>query len=74
MREEDNSVFSSDGQTSENQTGSVACGVCLSFTAGCLVVWDFSTALEMTVALPDSQIKESTIKIFLIDNVENSAD
>lgn len=37
----------SDGQTSENQTGSVACGVCSSFTAGCMVVWDFSTALDM---------------------------
>ncbi len=61
-------------QILDNQTGSVACGVCPSFTAGCLVVWDFSTALEMTMASPDSQIKESTIKIFLIDNVENSAD
>lgn len=38
------------------------------------MVWDFSTALEMTMASPDTQIKESTIKIFLIDNVENSAD
>lgn len=61
-------------QILDNQTGSVACGGCPSFTAGCLVVWDFSTALEMTMASPDSQIKESTIKIFLIDNVENSAD
>ena len=40
----------SDAQTSDNETGSVACGVCPSFTAGCLVVWDFSTALEMTEA------------------------
>lgn len=56
-------------QILDNQTGSVACGVCPSFTAGCLVVWDFSTALEMTVASSNNQIvrlKRVLSKFFLL--------
>lgn len=64
-------------QILDNQTGSVACGVCPLIYGGLLGGVGFLDCARNDGGFAkqsDSQIKESTIKIFLIDNVENSAD
>lgn len=65
----DNSV--GDVRRSDFRKSDWQCGLqrMFPFTAGCMVAWDFSTALEMTVVAPDNQtvrLKRVLSKFFLL--------